>query len=72
MTEYTRPVAIKDVKRVIQSLNDNHGETFERLRSFAETIELDGVSIRTINLEGLMRTKRTARDKDAIPRDPRC
>ena len=44
------------------------GETYESLQEFAETIDLDGLPIRTINLEGLLRTKQTARDKDIADR----
>ncbi|MDR0576562.1 MAG: hypothetical protein LBI87_03275 [Candidatus Accumulibacter sp.] len=44
------------------------GETFETLKQYAETVELDGVPIRTVNLEGLLLTKRTMRDKDVADR----
>lgn len=44
------------------------GETYETLKQYAETIDLDGIPIRTINLEGLMLTKQTMRDKDVADR----
>lgn len=44
------------------------GETFDTLKQYAETVELDGILIHTINLEGLLRTKQTMRDKDAADR----
>lgn len=44
------------------------GETFETLQQYAETIDMDGLPIRTINLEGLLRTKQTTRDKDIVDR----
>jgi hypothetical protein len=44
------------------------GETYETLRQYAETIDLDGLPVRTINLEGLLRTKQTMRDKDIADR----
>ena len=44
------------------------GETYETLKQFAETIDLDGLPIRTVNLEGLLRTKQTMRDKDVADR----
>lgn len=44
------------------------GETYETLQVFAETVDLEGVSVRTINLEGLLRTKQTMRDKDIADR----
>ena len=40
------------------------GETYDSLKKYAETIEFDGVQIRTVNLEGLLLTKKTLRDKD--------
>lgn len=44
------------------------GETFESLQQFAETIDLDGLPVRTVNLEGLLRTKQTTREKDVADR----
>jgi hypothetical protein len=44
------------------------GETYETLKHYAETVDLDGVPIRTVNLEGLLRTKQTMRDKDVADR----
>jgi glucose-1-phosphate thymidylyltransferase short form len=40
------------------------GETYETLKQYAETVDLDGVPVRTINLEGLLLTKQTKREKD--------
>jgi hypothetical protein len=44
------------------------GETYETLKHYAETIDMDGLPICTINLEGLLRTKQTMRDKDVADR----
>lgn len=44
------------------------GETYETLKQYAETIDLDGLPLRTINLEGLLLTKQTMRDKDIADR----
>lgn len=44
------------------------GETFETLRQFTEIVDLDGLPIRTINLEGLLLTKQTMREKDIADR----
>jgi len=44
------------------------GETYETLKKYAETVDLDGVPVRTINLEGLLLTKQTMRDKDVADR----
>jgi predicted nucleotidyltransferase len=45
------------------------GETYETLAGYAEVIDLDGIPVHTINLEGLIRTKRTLRDKDVADRN---
>lgn len=44
------------------------GETYETLLQFSETIEIDGIAVRTVNLEGLLRTKKTVREKDIADR----
>jgi hypothetical protein len=44
------------------------GETYETLKQYSETVDMDGLPIRTINLEGLLRTKQTMRDKDIADR----
>lgn len=44
------------------------GETYETLQRHAETLDLDGIPIRTIDLKGLLLTKQTVRDKDVADR----
>lgn len=44
------------------------GETYDSLQRHAETIDLDGVPVRTVNLQGLLLTKQTVRDKDIADR----
>ncbi len=44
------------------------GETYETLQKFAETIDLEGIPVSTVSLEGLLRTKQTMRDKDIADR----
>jgi hypothetical protein len=45
------------------------GESYESLLPHAQTIVLDdGTPIRTVDLDGLLKTKRTVRDKDKIDR----
>ena len=39
------------------------------LKHYAEIVDLEGLQIRTINLEGLLRTKQTRRDKDIADRN---
>lgn len=53
---------------VVDIMLNASGETYETLKPFAETVDLDGLQIRTINLEGLLRTKQTMRDKDGADR----
>ena len=44
------------------------GETYETLLPHSVTIEFEGVSVHTLNLEGLLKTKKTTRDKDKLDR----
>lgn len=44
------------------------GETFESLKPFETIIDLDGVPVRTVTLEGLLRTKQSARERDVSDR----
>lgn len=44
------------------------GETYESLLECAETVDLDGIPVQTINLDGLLRTKQTMREKDVSDR----
>jgi len=45
------------------------GETYESLLPYAVTIDLDGVPVRTLSIEGLLKTKQTVRDKDKLDRE---
>jgi len=53
---------------VVDIMLNASGETYETLRQYAETVELDGLPVCTVNLEGLLRTKQTVRDKDVADR----
>lgn len=44
------------------------GETYETLKQYAEVVDLDGIPVSTINLEGLLLTKQTLREKDVADR----
>ena len=44
------------------------GETYATLQPHAVTIDFDGVAIRTGNLEGLLKTRQSSRDKDKLDR----
>ena len=53
---------------VVDIMLNAGGETYETLKQYAETVNLGGLPIRTVNLEGLLRTKQTMRDKDVADR----
>jgi predicted nucleotidyltransferase len=53
---------------VVDIMLNANGQTYETLRPYAETIELDGISVKTVSLEGLLLTKKTMRDKDSADR----
>ena len=44
------------------------GETYESLKKFSETVDLEGIPVRTVNLEGLLLTKQGMREKDVSDR----
>jgi hypothetical protein len=45
-----------------------NGETYESLQAHARTLNVDGVDINTLDIEGLLKTKTAYRDKDLIDR----
>ena len=53
---------------VVDIMLNANGQTFEALRQYAQTIDLDGIPLQTISLEGLLLTKQTMRDKDTQDR----
>ncbi|MBI4938237.1 MAG: nucleotidyltransferase [Nitrosomonadales bacterium] len=53
---------------VVDLMFNASGETSETLARYAEIIDLDGIPVRTLSLEGLLLTKQTVRDKDAMDR----
>jgi len=60
-------IRVADAFIVDIMLNAN-GQTYDTLRQYAETIDLDGIPVRTINLDGLLLTKQTLREKDIADR----
>jgi hypothetical protein len=54
---------------VVDLMFNAAGETYESLIPYAVTIDFEGVPVHTLNLEGLLKTKQTARDKDRLDRD---
>lgn len=51
---------------VIDLLMNACGETYESLKDFIEIIDLDGIPVKTLDLEGLIRTKESTREKDKM------
>jgi len=60
-------IRVADAFVVDLMLNAN-GQTFDTLRRYAETIDLDGIPVKTVSLEGLLLTKQTMREKDTADR----
>ncbi|MBP6851710.1 MAG: hypothetical protein KA164_08915 [Rhodoferax sp.] len=46
-----------------------NGQTYESLQEHIRTLVVDGVAIRTLDIEGLLKTKTDYRDKDRIDRE---
>ena len=53
---------------VVDIMLNAGGETYDSLKQYAETVDFDGLLIRTVNLQGLLRTKQSMRDKDVADR----
>lgn len=60
-------IRVADAFVVDLMLNAN-GHTYDTLSRYAETVNLDGIPVRTVSLEGLLLTKQTMRDKDVADR----
>jgi hypothetical protein len=53
---------------VVDIMLNANGQTYDTLRRYSQTLDLDGIPVRTVNLEGLLLTKQTMRGKDASDR----
>jgi predicted nucleotidyltransferase len=53
---------------VVDIMLNANGQTYDTLRQYSQTLDLDGIPVRTVNLEGLLLTKQTMRGKDASDR----
>lgn len=53
---------------IVDILLNANGQTYDMMQAYAETLELDGIPVRTINLQGLLLTKQTLREKDIADR----
>ena len=69
-TEATEPENIRVADDLlIDLLFAANGETYESLQPHVRTLEVEGVTIRTLDIEGLLKTKTLHRDKDIIDRN---
>ncbi len=46
-----------------------NGQTYENLQAHIRTLVVDGVAIRTLDIEGLLKTRTDYRDKDRLDRE---
>ena len=46
-----------------------NGQTFESLKDHVRVLRVEGVEVRTLDIEGLLKTKTDYRDKDRIDRE---
>ncbi len=54
---------------VIDLMLNAGGETYESMQPYAVTVDFEGLPVRTVSLEGLLKTKqRSPREKDAADR----
>lgn len=53
---------------VVDLLFTSCGETYESLRPHVKVVEVEGVPVRTLDLDGLLKTKQSAREKDRMDR----
>ncbi|MFM2449222.1 MAG: hypothetical protein RIS44_1672 [Pseudomonadota bacterium] len=51
---------------VVDILLNANGYTFEALQPYTQTLDLDGIPVKTIDLQGLLLTKKTLREKDRL------
>jgi predicted nucleotidyltransferase len=53
---------------VVDVMFNAGGKTYEDLKPYRETVDLDGIPLQTVNLQGLLLTKQTVREKDSVDR----
>lgn len=54
---------------LIDLLFSANGQTYESLQDHVRVLSVDGVEVRTLDIEGLLKTKTDYRDKDRIDRE---
>ncbi len=53
---------------VVDIMLNANGQTYETLKQYVQVVDLDGIPVRTVSLEGLLLTKQTMREKDVSDR----
>lgn len=53
---------------VVDIMLNANGQTFDTLKQYAQTVDLEGIPVHTVSLEGLLLTKQTMREKDVTDR----
>ena len=70
--ESAAPASVDDLEKLLRALHEHEVDYLliggYALQPHAVTIDFEGVPIRTLSLEGLLKTKQTSRDKDRIDR----
>jgi hypothetical protein len=51
---------------IVDLLFSANGETYESVQAFAREIVVEGVPVRVLNIDGLLRTKTDTREKDIL------
>ncbi len=51
---------------IVDVMTNACGESYESLKKYMEIVEVDRIPVRVVNIEGLIKTKRTARPKDKV------
>ena len=68
-TDAPENIRIADDALLIDLLFAANGQTYEALQPHVRAIEIDGVQVRTLDIEGLLKTKTEYRHKDRIDRE---
>jgi hypothetical protein len=67
-TEEPENIRVAD-ELLIDLLFAANGQSYESLQPHIRTLEVEGVQVRTLDIEGLLKTKTAYREKDRIDRD---
>jgi hypothetical protein len=51
---------------IVDLLFAANGETYESMRPFVREVQIEGITIRVLNIDGLIRTKTDYREKDVL------